>query len=394
MKTLVILLLNFLTLQLFAQTWEQKTDLPADLAFPVVVELNGNIHVIGGGASGGATDLHLRYSPQSNRWDTLPPVPYKAQQPAGAAVNGKIHFCGGGFPNTGTRLNKHYYYDSDSSKWFAAADLPVATAIHKAVSFDNKFYIFSGQPNKTLCQYFNPDSNVWVTKKALPDGNFWYGAMTSNSKGIYRFGGGGFGAPFADAHFYDQSKDQWRTLPSLPNPLHAAAATSLNDSLILISGGYYSGLTYNKTYIFNTRNELYYPSNSLPFGTNYHSMVSLGNCAYFLGGNNDDIPNAGTANWVICDPEYKWSVKVKSVTNSGNCQLMQTTDEIILKINPTEEIPSQITLFSLNGSALFSAFPGQETNVFRFTKNLLTPGVYLIRFVSDNIEYHLKVPVY
>ena len=82
-------------------------DVPADLAFPVVVELQGNIHVLGGGGGSGASDLHLRYLPVTDTWDTLASVPYLAQQPCGAVLNGKIHFCAGGYPNTGTPLDEH-----------------------------------------------------------------------------------------------------------------------------------------------------------------------------------------------------------------------------------------------------------------------------------------------
>ena len=75
-----------------AQSWQSLPDIPLDFVFPVVVELRGDIHIVGGGTNGIATDLHVRYSPVSNSWDTLAPVPYRAQQPAGAVVAGKIHY--------------------------------------------------------------------------------------------------------------------------------------------------------------------------------------------------------------------------------------------------------------------------------------------------------------
>ena len=42
-----------------AQGWETRANLLVDLTFPVVVELNGNIHVMGGGGPGGASNVHV-----------------------------------------------------------------------------------------------------------------------------------------------------------------------------------------------------------------------------------------------------------------------------------------------------------------------------------------------
>src|SRR5687767_6643740 len=130
----IILTCNFVR----GQNWQNKSDIPLELAFPVVVELRGNIHVMGGGGPAGATDIHVRYSPSTDTWDTLAPAPYRAQQPGGAVVNDKIHFCGGGFPTTGQRIDLHFNYDPDSNAWYPLANLPVAVAIHKCVSLDGK----------------------------------------------------------------------------------------------------------------------------------------------------------------------------------------------------------------------------------------------------------------
>ena len=294
---------NFLTL--YAQNWEKKRSIPLSLAFPVVVELRGNIHVMGGGGPLGATDIHLRYKPALDQWDTLPSLPYYAQQAAGAVVNDKIYFCGGGFPNTGNRLDNLYYYDPDSVKWFAAEKMPVATAIHKAIGFDNKMFVLSGQPNKTLCETYDPGSKTWVQKNALPDQNFWYSAIAASKKAIFRFGGGGYTVPTRSAHIYEKSGDSWASLPSLPVPLHAPAAAMLNDSTVFISGGYNAGATYNTSYLYDVVKRVYYNSDTLPYGINYHSMVMAQGCAYSVGGYNTAEPNDGITLLRNCAPQAK-----------------------------------------------------------------------------------------
>lgn len=279
---------------LAAQTWQALPGVPVDLAFPVVVELRGNIHVIGGGAPGGATDLHLRYTPATNTWDSLPPVPYLAQQPAGAVVNDRIHYCGGGYPNTGTRLDDHYFFDPDSSKWFQAASMTVPTAIHEAASFNGRLYVFSGQPNKTLCEYYDPADSLWHTCNPLPDPNFWYGAIVSTGNTIYRFGGGGFVSPQTLAHQYNALADSWTPITSLPMALHAVAGARFDDSLIVLSGGYNVFET-DKVWIYSTSSDSYVESDPLPIARDYHAMVAVDTCVYSVGGNNGAIPNVGVS---------------------------------------------------------------------------------------------------
>ena len=354
MKKLVsIVLFCLFLMDVLAQNWQKKADVPVDLAFPVVVSLNGNIHVLAGGGPGGASKLHLRYKPSTDRWDTLAPVPFLAQQPAGAVIGGKIHYCGGGYPNTGTRLDKHYVYDPDSAKWFMETKLPVATAIHKAIDYDNKLYVMSGQPDKTLFEYYDPANKLWVQKGALPDQNFWYGAIASNVNGIFRFGGGGFGAPTAAAHSYNKNDDKWVSIPSLPVALHAASAVALNDSLIFITGGYSAGTTYDKSYIYHIRKQLYYPTNVMPFGTNYHSLVLLNDCIYSVGGDNSSVTGAGTSHIMLCNPQYKWAVEINDSKHDKIYTISQNPGKLKLEFRPgikTNDII--IELSDLNGRKL------------------------------------------
>ncbi len=273
-----------------AQNWQSLPDIPEDLAFPVVVALDGHIHVIGGGAPAGATDLHLRFTPATGTWDTLPPLPYKAQQPAGAVVNGKVHVCGGGFPTSGQRLTDHFYYDPDSSQWYAAAPLPVAIAIHKAVGYDGKLWCMSGQPNKSLCEYYDPVTDSWTVKNSLPDANFWYSALVSNGNTIFRFGGGAYFSPTAAAHRYDPSNDSWIPLPAIPQPLHAIAGTVINDSLICLSGGFGLSAETAEVWIYNTNAQTYSAFDSLPVARSYHSMVRVDSCTFSIGGHHAFVP--------------------------------------------------------------------------------------------------------
>lgn len=280
---------------LAAQGWESLADVPEDLAFPVVVELQGNIHVVGGGAPTGASGIHLRYTPATDVWDTLALTPFRAQQPCGAVVDGKIHFAAGGYPNTGTPLADHAIYDPAADLWSTATDLPFPTAINEAASINDRFYVMTGQPDRRLCQSYDPATELWTEHADLPDMNFWYGAVLSAGNTIYRFGGGGYTAPNNLAHVYDAVNDSWTPLPPLPMAIHAVAGATINDNLICLAGGYNNGTDLDNMWLYHIDTQEYEALDPMPAGRSYHAMVYAGGCIYVVGGNNPLEPGIGTS---------------------------------------------------------------------------------------------------
>lgn len=282
---LIACLIIISALQISAQTWESLANVPEKLSFPVVTVLNGKIHVMGGGGSGGASSAHYQYDPATNTWKSLAPVPYKAQQPAGTANAGKIHYFGGGYPNSGSPVDKHYIYNPETDSWSEAAKLTKARAIHYAVSVENQLYSLAGQGVANWCQVYKSDSNKWVSKRNLPDEKFWYGAHIAANGKIYRFGGGGYTAPVNAAHEYDPETDTWSALPNLPQAIHGISGAAIGD-LIYLVGGYYNFDEHTEVIIYNTKTQEYSQGIPLPVGRDYHSVVAIGGCLYSIGGSN------------------------------------------------------------------------------------------------------------
>lgn len=379
MKTFYsFIVLCFIPCLVMSQYWQPVQNIPAELTFPVVVSLRGNIHIMGGGAAGGATDLHLRYTPATDTWDTMASVPYLAQQPAGAVVNDKIHYCGGGYPNTGSRLDLHYYYDPDSNQWYQAANMPVATAIHEAVGFDGKLYCLSGQPDKTLCEYYDPLTNSWTQKNALPDQNFWYGAIVATSDAIYRFGGGGYTSPSNKAHRYDKNTDSWVSLPNLPLSLHALAGININDDLICISGGYLNASYINKVWIYHVNTLQYIESDTFLIGRCYHSMSYADSCLYSVGGNNPNDPAIGVSLLKNCDPSLITSVK-SLFSEQKPYTLIMNQDQLTINWNGTSVAGQfSIKLVDIQGRTILETKSHITDHSYTINGKLFNKGTYLV----------------
>ncbi|MFN0215120.1 MAG: Kelch repeat-containing protein, partial [Saprospiraceae bacterium] len=270
---------------LFAQKWDTLAPIPESFTFPVVAEVGGKIHIMGGGGVGGATNHHFAYDPATDSWISRAPVPYLAQQPAGTSANGKIHFFGGGYPNSGSPKADHHIYNPVTDTWTKAADLTAPRAIHYSVALNDVVYSLAGQGMANLCQTYDPLANAWITKNNLPDNGFWYGAHVATEGHIYRFCGGGYTAPNKFAHRYDLETDSWASLPMFPAATHAIKGAAIGNKIYL-AGGYHSFAERDEVFVFDTDTETYSVGTPLPLGRTYHNMVALDSCIYVVGGNH------------------------------------------------------------------------------------------------------------
>jgi N-acetylneuraminic acid mutarotase len=375
---LALITVCIVTLQtkLYSQTWAPLASLPVGLAFPVVVELNGEIHVIGGGGPAGATDLHLRYKPLTNTWDTLAPVPYLAQQPAGAVLNGKIHYFGGGYPNSGTPLDSHYAYDPLLNSWSVAASLPIPRVIMEAASINGKLYALSGQPDKTRVDEYDPSANAWTSKNPLPDMDFWYSAIVVKANEMFRFGGGGYLTPVKHVAKYDPGTDLWITLTTLPVALHAPAGTA-SGGLIYIGGGYNGGNT-DVVQTFDESTLAFNTVSSLPVPIAYHEMVTIDTCIYSVGGDN------ASSNLLFryCNP-VNVSVNVINLKNTVSVSPNPFSDKTHLYLDEKSiTANTKLTICDISGNKV-KQIP-VKNSVTEIRRENLARGIYLYKIMSEN----------
>ena len=397
MKKIVNILVFFLIFQIsgFSQSWQTMTPMPVGLTFPVVVALNGEIHVIGGGGTSGATDLHLRYTPATNLWDTLAPVPYLAQQPAGAVLYGKIHYFGGGFPNSGTPLDSHYEYDPGTNVWTAKANLTIPRVIMEAAVLNGKLYAIGGQPDKTLFQEYDTVSNSWTTKNALPDQNFWYSTVNVVNGEMFRFGGGGYTSPVNYVSKYNSSSDSWTNISSLPQSLHALAGTA-QGNYVFVSGGYHSG-SKKDVLRFNVNTLDFDTVNFLPSARDYHDMVTIDSCIYVIGGDNPADANVKTSLIRLCSWD---NVSVQKIPETDQIHIIYSDNSIRVQIPVSKTNQCiQLELFDLLGKRilagtenLFSQPDGEHRSV-ELNIPRLPDSIYLLRLNVGGKMYSEKISV-
>ncbi|MCE7923969.1 MAG: hypothetical protein DYG98_13005 [Haliscomenobacteraceae bacterium CHB4] len=373
-----------------AQKWDTLSPIPESFTFPVVAVADGKIHVMGGGGTGGATNLHYAYDPALDAWDTRAPVPYFAQQPAGATANGKIHYFGGGYPNSGSPLDDHYVYNPATNTWEQAADLTAPRAIHYAVALDDVLYSLAGQGMANLCQTYDPVADAWATKNNLPDNGFWYGAHVATEGHIYRFCGGGYTAPNKLAHRYDPDTDSWASLPMFPAATHGLRGAAIGDKIFL-AGGYHDFLERDEVYIFDTQTNSYTPGTPLPLGRNYHNMVAIDSCIYVVGGHHAIDETVRFQLLRFCP--YEMASSVKNIATRQPLVARYFWGKLTVQL-PEGVIgtDAQLSLFDLAGRRVFfEKLPSGTGNLHESEVGNLPSAVYFIRLNTINAVYTGKV---
>jgi len=124
-------------------------------------------------------------------------MPTGKQNIQGAYWNGKIYVPGG---FTGAHITENAIYDIASNTWSLGAPLP-ATQTGTNVAFNNKVYVFGGNPGpQSATRIYDIATNTWSTGASMPvattygraarAGSFAYYAgriATSTTAAVYRY---------------------------------------------------------------------------------------------------------------------------------------------------------------------------------------------------------------
>jgi N-acetylneuraminic acid mutarotase len=125
-----------------------------------------------------------------------------------------------------------------------------------------------------------------------PEPMFGVGAAVGVNGGVYVFGGARWNARtqavenLASAHVYSVAARRWTPLPPLPYANRGPTAVLLDDTHLLIAGGYKNDAEefVSDTYVFDVTGSRYRPTTALPYKASSVGLVKAGEWLYCLGG--------------------------------------------------------------------------------------------------------------
>jgi N-acetylneuraminic acid mutarotase len=203
---------------------------------------------------------------------------------------------------------KCWRLDRGASTWVQSGSLSEDSLLAGAQSIPGNVYLFGGCPDVAdLSRCSNAvlqrdTKGKWKQVSTIPEGPAAIAAIASLGDHIYMFGGCAPTAPgtlrnLDRAYRYATSTGQWQRLRPLPLAVRSMSAVALNDSLILLAGGYTAsqddakkhGSDYGFTaaaWIYDTERDTYEPAASLPFPVAGMEIVMHRTTVFGFGGEN------------------------------------------------------------------------------------------------------------
>lgn len=180
----------------------RRADMPRHTADGVTGVINGKLYVLAGTCDDCAQQTVrrlYRYDPATNTWATSPWSPHFHRAGAGAVIAGRFYVAGGLDGATGPTAFLDVY-DPVTNKWKTLAPMPEARVYAGAAELHGQLYVIgglgrdaydavpdpgcpSGSCGHTSVFAYNPVTNTWRTKAALPTGRAFLAAAKVTFEG-------------------------------------------------------------------------------------------------------------------------------------------------------------------------------------------------------------------
>jgi hypothetical protein len=155
--------------------------------------------------------------------------------------------------------------------------------------FDNKIYVFGGELNNgqftTLNEMYDPQTNFWTTKAAMPSALGFCNAGTCNNK-IYVIGGWDGGYQTNENWEYDPVLDTWAVKANMPTIRSDAAVAVVGNKIYAIGGWQYGSNPRNENEMYDPVTNTWETKAPMPTARGYFTVAVVNNKIYAIGGGN------------------------------------------------------------------------------------------------------------
>ena len=232
-------------------SWTRLSNMPLALHHHSAVEYRGDMYVVGGYAADDAgaarSDGHtiailLRYDPESDSWEELPPPPTKRGALAAGVIGDKLYVAGG-FNVADQELNRLEIYDFRTREWSRGPDMEVPRQHVAAAVSGGKLYVLGGRidalfllGNVPTVERYDPVRRRW---ERMPD-MLWprssFSAATLGDGRIVALGGEFNHGVTKEVEAFDPAKGSWSRLPDMRTPRHAMCVDARERRVYALEG--------------------------------------------------------------------------------------------------------------------------------------------------------------
>ena len=227
-------------------TWRRGAAAPGGPSSEgTAVAHGGSIYALGG-RDGTQNHMNHRYTPATNTWTVLPPMPTGRTGLAAAVAGDAIFAIGGrrdtGGPCSGRPLARVERYSIASNTWTKAAPLPARRSDIGAIAHGGRIYVFGGCANGAstvthAVEIYNPVTNTWAKGAPMPTARAGFYGVGIVGGNIYVMGGlNAAGRPSRANEVYNIAHNTWSKATPMRHPRGEMGVTSHGGRIFTVGG--------------------------------------------------------------------------------------------------------------------------------------------------------------
>lgn len=192
------------------------------------------------GSTGPSTTTGGQGGAPASGWTTVAPLPSPRQENAVVELAGEIYVIGG-FDAQASVLASVQAYDPGTNTWRDVASLPEPRHHVHAASIGGKLYVLGGLKALSFAAdgdgwVYDPGSDSWSPIASMPSGTERGGGVVGVVGDEIIVAGGIREGAVADTSAYDVVQDSWRQLALLPEPLDHLAGGAVAGIVYAVGG--------------------------------------------------------------------------------------------------------------------------------------------------------------
>jgi N-acetylneuraminic acid mutarotase len=269
-------------------SWATKANMPTARRGLVTATVNGIIYAIGGRS---ANEVNLATMESYNpiriiySWGSRAPMPSPRAWPSGAAtINGKI-YVPGGLNTDGNATKSLFVYNPGTDTWVKKAAMPVASYGGGAVAINGKLYVVTPSGNTTRLHRYDPATNSWTARASGLHGHYYPVVGVIDGK-LYVAGTmHADETPSGLVSVYDPASNTWSSRTGMPEDQIGAAGRVVGGKLYVIGGFHQLNLGPQvKTYAYNPASDSWAEKSSMFTPRGFLSVGVSNGLLYAIGG--------------------------------------------------------------------------------------------------------------
>jgi uncharacterized repeat protein (TIGR03803 family) len=243
-------------------SWSSGKAIPVAVAGAATGLISGKIYVVGGFATYGGEPVNNNqiYNPSTNMWTTGAAIPTPVWAAASAVVSGILYVIGGYEGPEGASQNPSNLvqaYNPKTNTWSTKSAMPTARGSTAAAVDSNAIYVIGGNGSSlrlNTVEKFVPSTDTWTEEAPLLVGKSEASAGLVGST-IVAADGYNTSGETGDNEGYTVSTNTWSSLTADPTPRNASCYGVLSSQLY-VAGGLNSGgasTTTNESYSVSSK---------------------------------------------------------------------------------------------------------------------------------------------